>query len=105
MIQNNDRSVLVVFNIGENFLEANIRITCCLERHALMMTKACKLIKLLPLHRANDKPPRASFIADALKLLVLIRKLGRQDNLRCRAPSSRERFLHGIASINPLSAS
>ena len=69
-----------------------------------MMAEAGQPVKLIALHGADYDPPRTRLVADAADLVVLVGKFGRQDYFRRRAAAGGERFLPGIAPVDPFAA-
>ena len=104
MVKDNDERILVLFDERDDLLEPDVGISRRLERNALVVSEPRQLVELIALHRADYEPTTLCLVADALNLLVLVRKRRRQDDLRARAASGRERLLDGIASVNPLAA-
>ena len=104
MIQHQHQRILVGFDFRKKFFETHIRITGRLQRNALVVAKARKLVKLSALGSANDEPATGSLLANHLELIVLVWGRRRHDDFHRRAPSCGQSFFDRVSAVDPLSA-
>ena len=104
MIQNDDKRVFVLLGGTDDLLETDIGVSRCLESDALMVPEARELVKLFPFHRADDESAAAGFVANALKLVVLVGTSRWKYDFARRSTTCRQSLFDGIAPVDPFTA-